>query len=175
MNFGIRIVGFETVMKYNLIFFLCFVMANLTFSQKVSYFFSAEYSYRDLKIDNTGIIYTTIDEAKMSKRNPNSMAQVPQWDASCLVTKKAKLTKTELNTLTQHINAFMTLDKSEYGDIKDEGRYYPYTIEVLSNNENKKVVYKSSPDSKPRPKAFAELEDFILQLINDKFGKDNKK
>jgi hypothetical protein len=150
-------------------------MANLTFSQKVSYFFSAEYSYKNVKIDNMNITYTTIDEAKMSKRNPNSVAQVPQWDASCLVTKKAKLSKSEFNTLLGLINKFMTLDKSEYGEVKEGYRYYPYTIEVLNNNENKKVVYKSAPDSNPRPEAFTQLEDFVLQLTNSKFSKNNKK
>jgi len=171
-DFGIKIVKFQKNMKNIILFLFCSLMTNVTFAQKVSYFFSAEYSYRDFKADNLNITYTTIDEAKMSKKNPNSMAQVPQWDASCLVTKKAKLTKSEQNTLLQLI--IMELDKSEYGEVKDEDRHHPYTIEVLHNNENKKVVYKSSPNSKPRPDAFKQLEDFILQLINDKF-KSNKK
>jgi hypothetical protein len=161
-------------MKDIILFLSCFIMANVAFSQKVSYFFSAEYSYRDLKIDNMNITYTTIDEEKMSKKNTNPIAQVPQWDTSCLVTKKAKLTEAEQKTLIQLVSNFMTLDKSEYGEVKDEDRHYSYTIEVLHNNKNKKVVYKSSPDSKPRPDAFKQLEDFILQLINNKF-KSNKK
>ncbi len=150
-------------------------MANIGFSQQISYFFSAEYAYKDVKIHDMNITYTTIDEAKMSKRNPNSMAQTPQWDASCLVTKKAKLTKAEFNTLVGLISKFMALDKSEYGEVKDEDRYYSYTIEAQNNNENKKVVYKSALDSKYRPEAFAELEDFILKLAENKFGKNNKK
>lgn len=162
-------------MKYCFLFSLSLIMANFAFSQRVSYFFSAEYAYRDIKIDNLNLNYTTIDEAKMSKRNSNPVAQVPQWDASCLVTKKATLTKSEFNTLVGLISKFMALDKSEYGEVNEGDRYYPYTIEVMNNNQNKKIVYKSAPSSKPRPEAFAQLENFILQLTNSKFSKSNKK
>jgi hypothetical protein len=65
----------------------------------------------------------------------------------------------------------MTLTQSEYGDVTED-RYYSYTIEVQKGNQIKKVLYKSSPWSSPKPKPFEELEVFLLKLIETKFKKD---
>jgi len=65
----------------------------------------------------------------------------------------------------------MTLTQSEYGDVTED-RYYSYTIEVQKGNQIKKVLYKSSPWSSPKPKPFEEHEVFLLKLIETKFKKD---
>jgi len=43
---------------------------------------------------------------------------------------------------------------------------------VQKGNQIKKVLYKSSPWSSPKPKPFEELEVFLLKLIETKFKKD---
>lgn len=156
-----------------IIFISCIIMIDISYSQKVSYFFTAEFVYQDLKIDHQEVTYTTIDEQKMNNENL-MISQVPHWSIKDLVTYKAKLSLTELDMLTQHIHKFMTLTQSEYGDVPQGDRYYAYTIEVSYNNQHKKVIYKSAPNNKPCPEAFTTLQNFLLQLIKHKF-EDNKK
>ncbi|MEH2071486.1 MAG: hypothetical protein V7K47_25605 [Nostoc sp.] len=79
--------------------------------------------------------------------------------------KSKKLTNYQLDKLKNLIKSsgFMNL-APEYGAATGQ-RYYPYSISVCLDNQEKKVFLRSNPSSGKSPEAFRVVEDYLQQLI----------
>ncbi|WP_298904589.1 hypothetical protein [uncultured Nostoc sp.] len=79
--------------------------------------------------------------------------------------KNKKLTNYQLEQFKKLIQSseFMNL-AAEYGAATNQ-RYYPYSISVCLNNQEKKVFLRSNPSLDKSPEAFRSVEDYLRQLI----------
>lgn len=133
------------------------------------YFFTAEAVYQDIVILNNNIKVTYFKDAE--KKCAQWIEQRPCWTRADLLTREARLTKRELQTLRSLIKKteFLMLD-SVYGGAKDGQRHYTETVKVSLGFVAKEVKYQSFPEAAPRPAAFEKVKAQLLQLAKKKFG-----
>ena len=101
--------------------------------------------------------------------------QTAVWTKNELVTKKVVLTEKECFDLIELIEKsnFLNL-RNSYGGAKSYQRYYPHTISVKLNKNEKKVTCQSFPGAFPTPKAFNKLKNKLLQLVDSKIEYNQK-
>jgi hypothetical protein len=120
-------------------------------------------------IDNYDINYTFAYYDPNRCQNP--VLQVPCWDSNDLITRSARLSESDLNSLIWAITKSDFLDLQNSDDY--DGRYYPVIIEVHlelgQDSWNKIVVYKSYPGAPERPDSFLLVENTINSVVNLKF------
>lgn len=120
--------------------------------------------------------YTSSTKTVIIKGNAMTVQEwVEQYDnpVSSMPSARKEIKKTvnisagDISRLKSTIkaNGFMSLPKTEYGAAQGD-RYYPYTISVVLNGKQKKILYKSnpSPETEQAPKAFSELEKQVNEM-----------
>ncbi|MEW5803572.1 MAG: dockerin type I domain-containing protein [bacterium] len=135
----------------------------------LTYHYTAEATYCDVKISQSELMYTYFGEIEKCRY---WIAQSPCWSQEDLETVRTTLSSDEINEVISLIRqtGFMDLEGT-YGGAGQGGRYYPYTLSVKLDEREKEVVYQSFPDASPRPVAFVKVENKIIELVRMKFTK----
>jgi hypothetical protein len=132
-----------------------------------SYGTSSEGSYLHIEVKNGKLRYTYNKQNSLDKPGERNMAQQPHYTQADLVTEEAALSPAELKSLAGLIrrSGFMRLKKVY--DNRHGYRYYPDVLSAGLGNQVTQVEWRHGP----RPKAFDELHNRLLTLVNQKLNK----
>jgi len=144
---------------------------NVTPKLSITYFFTAEVVYQNIRLEQAQFLYTTL-RPEVDNRCKHWFQQSPCWNQDDLYTHEATLSDREIRDLLTWIEQadFMRLEET-YGET--QGRYYAYTLTVKIGAQEKTVVYKSFPDAPPMPSAFQRVQKRLFELIKEKFQTPN--
>ena len=137
----------------------------------MNYHFTAEAAYRDIKINQSKLIYTYFEDVE--GKCEGWVAQIPCWTGEDLTTKEVPLSEEEISDLIRLINqtGFMNLE-NRYGPDSISARCYPLTLSVKIGKNEKEVVYCDrpiAPVSPPMPEAFKKVKDKLFELVDKNF------
>jgi len=133
----------------------------------VSYYYTSEGSYYDVKIEGSKITYTHTDYEKIKERCAQWIQQSPCWTQQDLITEEAQLTNQEITDLNNLIEETKIMQLEIYYGPEQGARCYSYILKI---NE-KKIVYCSMPNGPSQPEAFTKVTAKIQEIVMQKFSK----
>jgi hypothetical protein len=142
-------------------------LLNQTPELSLSYHYTAEVSYFDVKIDGSDIAYTHIDSEKIKDRCAQWLQQSPCWTQQDLIIEEVQLTNQEITDLKNIIEETKIMQLENYYGPEQGARCYPYTLKI----DGKEIVYCSRPDGPSRPEAFSKVAGKIQEIVTQKFSK----
>lgn len=161
--------GIFTLIIANTIFITGCIQKYLNQSQKISisYHYTTEGSYYDVRIENSKITFTHTDYAKIKEKCAQWVKQYPCWRQEDLVTEEAQLTNQEITDLKNLIEKTKIMQlENHYGPKKGE-RCYSHILKI----GKKKIIYCSRPGGFSPPEAFIKVSRKIKEIVTKKFSK----
>lgn len=131
----------------------------------LSYHYTTEGAYYDVKIEGLRITLTHTDYEKIKEKCAQWVQQSPCWTEEDLIAEEAQLTNQEIIDLQNLISETKIIQLENYYGPEQGERCYPYTLRI----DEKEITYCSSPDGPARPKAFSEVSQKIQEIVIQKF------
>lgn len=133
----------------------------------VSYYYTTEGSYYDVKIEGSKITFTHTDYEKIKDRCAQWIQQSPCWTQQDLITEEAQLTSQEITDLKNLIEETKIMQLENYYGPEQGARCYSYTLKI----DEKQITYCSRPDGPSEPEAFTKVTEKIQEIVTQKFSK----
>jgi len=134
----------------------------------ITYHFTAETLYSDIKIINTNLKWGYVPRSTMDEKCATGFASRSCWSYDDIVTKETTLSTTEVNELKALMERLNIMNlQEEYGE-EPERRSYPYNFSFRFQGEEKSIVYRSSPDVPPMPTALKTIQETLGRLVREK-------
>lgn len=133
----------------------------------VSYHYTSEGSYYDVKIESSKITYTHTDYEKIKERCAQWFAQYPCWTQQDLITDEAQLTKQEITDLRNLIEETKIMQLENYYGPEQGARCYPHILKI----QEKEINYCSGLNGPNEPEAFQLVSKQVQDIVTQKFSK----
>jgi hypothetical protein len=124
--------------------------------------FSAESAYVDIRLTNSHLTAIYLPTT-FKPQGPPLEQGGPEYTPKDLRHAEARVTNREMNQFVQLVKSSGFLKLKKVSGAAHAGRYYATTISVELNGRTNAVVYLSSPDAPPMPKAFADVRAWLLK------------
>ncbi|MBI2672027.1 hypothetical protein HYX16_03785 [Candidatus Woesearchaeota archaeon] len=139
--------------------------SNQTPKLSMSYHYTTEGSYYNVKIEGSEITFTHIDYEKINEKCAQWIQQSPCWTQQDLITEKAQLSNQETTDLKRLIEESKIIQlENYYGPLQGE-RCYPYILKI----GEKEINYCSRPNGPSQPEAFIKVSEKIQEIVTQKF------
>jgi hypothetical protein len=140
--------------------------ANQTSDLSVSYHYTTEGGYYDVKIEGSKITYTHTDYEKIKEKCAQWMQQSPCWTPQDLITENAQLTNSEINSLKNLIEETKIMQLESYYGPEQGARCYSYILKI----DEKEINYCSRPDGPEEPEPFRLVSKQVQDIVTQKFS-----
>lgn len=145
--------------------------AQLT-AQHVSskYYYTAELAYLDIQLTDSRLAVVYLPTSFKPKRDGDYVPrQAPEYKSSDLKHAAVKLADSEVDQFVQLVKSSGFFELNSHSGAPDGVRYYPINISMELNGKVKDVEYRSYPDSTPKPRAFSEVEGWLMKTARANF------
>jgi hypothetical protein len=135
-----------------------------------TYHYGSETAFVEIKINNSKLIYTHLDDEKIKDKCAQWVEQSPCWTETDIVIEEAELANKEIGDLRNLILQTKVMELESYYGPEGPPRCYPYMLTIDIDSVKKEVVYCSRPDTPPAPEAFTAVTQKITEIVDEKFS-----